>query len=212
MRGVSTRPLLIGTCTLLLGLFLGANAAFAAPSQTDSCESGKGDKASGETRSGGEDREDRKDTVRHSGAEMGERRSGHEGDGDQEQEHRLSVHHGGTGCTEASPGPGETTPAVGTVSATTETPTAVTVIPAGPISWAAGFGPNGTVATVQTAPRSIARLPSTSTAGDDELILWGIASLALGPVLLRAGGPVLSGGVQHRSATIRGLFRNLSVR
>jgi hypothetical protein len=66
---------------------------------------------------------------------------------------------------------------------------------------------------VQTARRSIARLPSTSTAADsNERILSGTLSVALGLGLASAGGLVFTGGVRHRSATMRALFRNLSVR
>jgi hypothetical protein len=96
----------------------------------------------------------------------------------------------------------------------TVTPT-VTVIPAGPITWAPGFGPNGAVASVQTAPTttatntntgavlgnqtapvSVANLPSTSTDGGDNngIRLLGIAAVALGLVLLRLGRPVQAEG------------------
>jgi hypothetical protein len=95
-----------------------------------------------------------------------------------------------------------------TVSVTPTVTTTTTVIPAGPITWAPGFGPNGVVASVQTAPAtsgnsgavlgtqaapvSVANLPSTSTDGGDNngIRLLGIAAVALGLVLLRVGRPV----------------------
>ena len=96
----------------------------------------------------------------------------------------------------------------------TITPTVTTTVTAGgPITWAPGFGPNGVVASVQTAPTTkatttttttggvaagtqtapvVARgLSSTSTSGGDStgMIALGLASLAAGLVLLRAGRP-----------------------
>lgn len=107
---------------------------------------------------------------------------------------------GGTGST------GNQTPV--TVTTPTVTTTTTTVIPAGPITWAPGFGPNGAVASVQTAPTTtatntntgavlgtqtapvaVANLPSTSTDGDNNIRLVGIAAVALGLVLLRVGRP-----------------------
>jgi hypothetical protein len=95
-----------------------------------------------------------------------------------------------------------------TVTTTTTTTTTTAVTPAGPITWAPGFGPGGVVASVQTAPMTqsttssavlgtqsapiaVASLPSTSTEGGDHngIVLLGIASLAMGIVLLRAGRP-----------------------
>ncbi|MEK6206491.1 MAG: hypothetical protein AABM32_02510 [Chloroflexota bacterium] len=98
---------------------------------------------------------------------------------------------------------------VTTTTTTTETVTTatLTVTPAGPITWAPGFGPGGVVASVQTAPTTatntgavlgtqtapivVANLPSTSTESRDNngAILLGIVSIALGLVLLRAGRP-----------------------
>jgi hypothetical protein len=196
MPGVSVRPVLIGACTLLLGL-LGANAALAGPSLWDSCRSEDGIRASGHTRGGAS--EDREGT-RAGRADTDDRRSERERDEKEGQGHHNSGERGGeTDCTKATPGTGETTTPTGTGETTTPTgatgssgtgtSVTVTVIPAGPISWAPGFGPNGVAATVQTAPRSVARLPSTSTAGgNNEPILWGIASVAGGLVLLSAGG------------------------
>ncbi len=89
----------------------------------------------------------------------------------------------------------------------TVTTTTTTVIPAGPITWAPGFGPNGRLASVQTAPTTatntgavlgtqtapvaVAGLPSTSTDDGDHngMLLLGMASVAVGVVLLRAGRP-----------------------
>jgi hypothetical protein len=132
-----------------------------------------------------------------------------------------AVNGGSTSCTAATGGTTDTggtgntgteipvtvtvTPTVTTTTTTTTTTTAVT--PAGPITWAPGFGPNGVVASVQTAPMTqtttstgavlgtqsapiaVANLPSTSTDGGDHngIVLLGIASLAMGIVLLRAG-------------------------
>lgn len=129
----------------------------------------------------------------------------------------ISAINGGTSsCSAATPvtdatGTGSTgnqTPVTVTVTPTVTT-TTTTVIPAGPITWAPGFGPNGVVASVQTAPTTtatntgavlgtqtapvmVASLPSTSTdSGDNNgAFLLGIASIALGLVLLRAGRPV----------------------
>ena len=112
----------------------------------------------------------------------------------------ISAVNGGTAsCSAAAPATG------GTGSTVTVTPTTTAVIPAGPITWAPGFGPNGVVASVQTAPTttspvlgtqaapvSVASLPSTSTEGGDNngMLFLGIASVAMGLVLLRAGRPV----------------------
>jgi hypothetical protein len=112
------------------------------------------------------------------------------------------VNGGTTSCAVTAPNTGNT----GTGSTGNQTPVTVTVtptapitnavIPAGPITWAPGFGPNGVVASVQTAPTSgatvapvtAATLPSTSTAGDTKgMLLLGIAAVGMGVVLLRAG-------------------------
>jgi len=126
---------------------------------------------------------------------------------------------GTTSCSEGTPETGGTTDTSGTgttgnqipvtVTVTpTVTTTTTTVMPAGPITWAPGFGPNGVVASVQTAPPTTsgnaaailgtqtpipgANFPSTSTDGGDNngIRLLGIAVVALGLVLLRAGRPV----------------------
>lgn len=129
----------------------------------------------------------------------------------------ISAVNGGTmACAAAAPGTGstgdtgstggDTTPATtpgttdtGTTATTTPVVTTQAVTPAGPITWAPGFGPGGVVASVQTAPTAVAgsqsapvvrvaNLPSTSTADDNNgVILLGIASVGLGLVLLRAG-------------------------
>jgi hypothetical protein len=125
--------------------------------------------------------------------------------------------HGSGSCSAATPvttdtGSTGSTGSTGnqtTVTAPTAPATTTTVIPAGPITWAPGFGPNGVVASVQTAPTttsgttgavlgtqtapvSVANLPSTSTDGGDNngIRLLGIAAVALGLLLLRAGRPV----------------------
>ena len=98
---------------------------------------------------------------------------------------------GTTGGTTGSTG------STGTVIPVNTTPT-TTVIPAGPITWAPGFGPNGVVASVQPAPTNtavagvqsapvVASLPSTSTSTDNNgMLAIGVAAVALGVVLLRA--------------------------
>ncbi len=106
---------------------------------------------------------------------------------------------GTTSCVVTTPTTGGTG-TTGTVIPTTTT-TTTTVIPAGPITWAPGFGPNGVVASVQPAPTTtrvagtqaapvaVAVLPSTSTGSGDNsgVILLGLASIAMGVVLLRPG-------------------------
>jgi hypothetical protein len=76
----------------------------------------------------------------------------------------------------------------------------VTVVtPAGPITWAPGFGPNGAVAGVQTTPTTqttqtttaqqgvlgVQTLPSTSTGANGPLAGLGGILVALGAYLLR---------------------------
>ncbi|MGH2471046.1 MAG: hypothetical protein ACRDG6_01385 [Candidatus Limnocylindria bacterium] len=122
----------------------------------------------------------------------------------------ISAYTSGTSaCSAAAPtipdtGGTGTTGTVRPVTTTTATTVTTTVIPAGPITWAPGFGPSGAVASVQTAPTtggsvagtqtapiSVSNLPSTSTDGDNNgVILLGMASIAIGLVLLRAGRPV----------------------
>ncbi len=116
----------------------------------------------------------------------------------------ISGMNGGTAsCATTTPpttGNGGGTGTTGTVIPTTTTTTTTTnVIPAGPITWAPGFGPNGVVASVQPAPTTttvagtqaapVAVLPSTSTGSGDNsgVILLGLASIAMGVVLLRPG-------------------------
>jgi LPXTG-motif cell wall-anchored protein len=49
--------------------------------------------------------------------------------------------------------------------------TTATVIPAGPITWASGFGPNGVVASVQTAPTTATTTGTTAgTTGNNTAV------------------------------------------
>jgi dipeptide/tripeptide permease len=71
------------------------------------------------------------------------------------------------------------------------------VIPAGPVTWAPGFGPNGVVAAVQTTPTTIVtgggvvlgvqNLPSTSSQSRDlsALVFFGLILIGIGSGLLR---------------------------
>ena len=74
---------------------------------------------------------------------------------------------------------------------TTTGGTVTVVIPAGPITWAPGFGQNGAVAGVQTAPTGqqgvlgVQTLPSTSTGAEAPLAGLGGILIALGAYLLR---------------------------
>src|SRR5206468_6700118 len=69
--------------------------------------------------------------------------------------------------TPAAPQPQTQTPPVNTGT------TATTVIPAGPITWAQGFGPNGVVASVQTAPTTA----GTSGAANNNTAVAGVQTV-----------------------------------
>jgi hypothetical protein len=98
-----------------------------------------------------------------------------------------------------------------TQTSTTQTTTAA-VIPTGAITWAPGFGPNGAVASVQTAPTTtatetasngtavagvqtapqsgsavagVSNLPSTNTGDSTGVLGLGAALMALGVYLVR---------------------------
>jgi hypothetical protein len=100
-----------------------------------------------------------------------------------------------------------------TQTQTSTSQTVVTTIPTGAITWAPGFGPNGAVASVQTAPASgmttetastptavagvqtapqsgsaaagVSNLPSTNTGDTNGLLGLGAALMALGAYLVR---------------------------
>jgi len=94
--------------------------------------------------------------------------------------------------TPVAPQPQTQTPPVNTGT----TATTVTVIPAGPITWAPGFGPNGVVASVQTAPTT----GTTSGAATTPTAVAGVqSSPQTGP---QSGSAVA--GVQNLPSTNTG--------